>query len=211
MCSSPKVDRSGQQQAQQEAAESRAREEQRQGRIRAGTQRVDQTFSGFDDGFYNQRRDAFMGYYQPQLEDKFKDAREQLTFGLARAGTLRSSAAADKQTRLGQDYELQRAGIASKADGDVSQLRSRVSAERSALVSQLNATGDADRVSNEALARSQILQQDRPSYDMLPDIFGGVATGIGGAFQNYNQNQTGASGLGARNPRSSTASRLVTP
>jgi hypothetical protein len=209
MCSSPKVDNTAQRQAQEEAAEARQREAERQARIRGGTAQVDQTFQGFDDNFFNQRRDAFMGYYQPQLEDRFKDAREQLTFGLARAGTLRSSAAADKQTRLGQDYELQRAGIASKADADVGQLRSRVNAEKSALVSQLNATGDADRVSNEALGRSQMLMQDRPSYDMLPDIFGGIASGIGNAFQGFNQNSLGSSGAGATNPRSTKSSRLV--
>lgn len=207
----PRVDNSAQIQQQQESAAARRREQERQARIRQGTQQVDQQFSRFDDSFYGDRRDAFMGYYQPQIEDQFEDAREQLTFALARSGNLRGSAAADRQTRLGQDYELQRASIVSRADEDVQRQKDRIAGEKSSLISQLNATGDADRISNEALQRTRVIAQDQPAYDPLGDIFAGVATGIGGMMQGAGQQGfRGGSPLGLQTPtRGSKSSRLV--
>jgi hypothetical protein len=155
------------------------------GAIYAKTDRV----RGFNDKFYDKRRDAYLGYYQPQLDDQFAKAKEQLTFALARAGTLNSTFAADKQGELQNKYATQQASVLSQANADVASAKSRINNEKSALVSQLNATGDADRISNEALARTQQLFQEKPAYNPLGDIFAGVAAGIGNAYGAYQNNQ----------------------
>lgn len=207
----PRIDNSAQQQQQREAAEARRREEERAARIRAGTQQVEDQFSQFDDSFFGDRRDAFMGYYQPQIDDQFRDARDQLTFALARSGNLRGSAAADRQTRLGQDYELQRASVVSRADEDVQRQQDRIAGEKSSLISQLNATGDADRIGNEATARTRVIAQDRPSFDPLGDIFAGVTSGIGAAMQGgFQQGFAGGSPLGGTTRQANKGARLIT-
>jgi hypothetical protein len=161
---------------------------------------------GFDDRFYQNRRDAYMGYYQPQLDDKFKTARDELTYALARAGTLNSSMAGEKNDKLKQDYDVQQASVSSKADADVNALKTRVAGEKSALVSQLNATGDADRASNEALSRTKAIYSEKPEYNPLGDIFAGVANAIGGYYSGVQNGQIlAAGGLGdSRSPRRTT-------
>jgi hypothetical protein len=147
-----------------------------------------------------------MGYYQPQLDDKFKTARDELTYALARAGTLNSSMAGEKNDKLKQDYDVQQASVSSKADADVNALKTRVAGEKSALVSQLNATGDADRASNEALSRTKAIYSEKPEYNPLGDIFAGVANAIGGYYSGVQNGQIlAAGGLGdSRSPRRTT-------
>ncbi|WP_319496007.1 hypothetical protein [uncultured Cohaesibacter sp.] len=181
MClfSAPKVDNSIQRQQLQEAEDARQREAEREARITQGTESINNTFSQFDDNFYNGTRSAYLDYYNPQIDDQYEAARKDLTFALARSGTLNSSVAADKQAELTQKYDDQRASILSQANNAVSEQQSRVANEKSALVSQLNATGDATQASNEALSRSQNLFTAQPSYSPLGDIFAGFASGIG--------------------------------
>ena len=200
MCFGAKVDRSTQSQQQAEAAQARADEEARQARIRSGTAAVDNTFAGFDDAFYGKRRASFMDFYQPQLDDQFAKAREALTFALADAGLLNSSVAGQKTADLNKAYETQRGSILSKADADVNSLKGRIAGEKSTLVSQLNATGDAERVSNEALSRSSALYKDVPEYSPLGDLFSGIGTGIGAVAQRQNNDAVMAA-AGLKSPR----------
>lgn len=205
MCfSSPKIDNSVQRQQQAEAEAARKKEEERQARITAGTAKIDQTFGQFDNNFFNARKNEYMGYYQPQLDEQFKGAQDDLTFAFARNGTLNSSMAAQKQADLQSKYDVEKAGILSNANSVVDDMRSKFNSEKSTLVSQLQATGDADRVSNEALARTQQLFNQRPQYSALGDIFGGVANAIGNYQAGSTAGQTYASYFGTKNPRSST-------
>lgn len=173
----------------QEAEAARKEEEARQARIKAGMDKLDDAFSQFDDDFYNGRKSAYLDFYTPQLEDAYKKGQDELTFAFARNGTLNSTAAADKFADLLKDYEVNKASIASQADADVTNLKSRIAGEKSSLASQLNATGDADRVSNEALGRTQVLFNERPTYNPLGDIFTGVANGVGN-YAAYNRDQS---------------------
>jgi hypothetical protein len=171
----------------EDSRRAREEEEARQARIREGTARIDRTFGDFDRAFYDDYRNRVMAFYQPQLDNQFADARDDLTFAFARAGTLNSTMANRKNADLTEAYQVGLAELLSDAEGKVGQLNSRINTEKSNLVSLLNATGDADRASNEALARSQVLFEAQPDYDMLPDIFNGFATGIGNYMQGQNQ------------------------
>jgi len=171
----------------EDSARARREEEARQGRIREGTERIDSNFSQFDNGFYDGFKGSYMDYYQPQLDDQFGKANDQLTYALARAGTLNSSMAADGRGDLGGQYDDARAGVVSEATAATNNLRGRVQGERSTLVSQLNATGDSARAANEANAASQRLFQEQPRYNPLGDIFSGVGQGIGAV--RYGQQQ----------------------
>lgn len=161
---------------------------------------------GFDQGFYDKFRQNFMDYYNPQLLQKFGDARDQLTYALARAGTLNSSLAADKAARLDAEYDVQRAGIVNQATGQENELKSRINSERSALVSQLNATGDADATANNASRVGLNLGQMQPNVSPLGDIFAGFASGIGQYLQGANNAAVYSAGYSPR----SNPSRTVT-
>lgn len=201
MCgASGKAGRLQQMQSAQEAADARAREDERQGRIREGSARVDQTFSGFDDGFYGNRRKSFLDFYSPQVDDQYKKAQESLTFALAEAGLLNSTVAADKRGDLTKAYDTQRASINSRAEADVNSLKGRVQGEKSSLVSMLNATGDAERASNEALSRTSQIYKEIPEFSPLGDLFGGIGTGIGAVAQRQN-NDAILDAAGLKNPR----------
>jgi hypothetical protein len=171
-----------------DAERARAEEEARKARIQTGTDEIDRVFGGFDDSFFNSYRDNFTNLYLPELNQQFGDAKDQLTFGLARAGTLKSSMAGEQVADLTGRFDKAKTGIVADATGAAADLRGQVNNEKSSLISLLNATGDADRASNEALARSQQLFQRQPGYNPLGDIFGGAAQGIGN-FMAQQQNQ----------------------
>lgn len=208
MCGgSPKVDTSVQDQMLADSRRARADEEARKARIAAGTATIDQNFAQFDTNFFDGYRDAHMGYVQPQLDAKFGDATEQLTYALSRAGTLNSSVAGQKQADLKSAYDTQLASSLSEANNAADALRGNIASEQSRLVSLLNATGDSDRAASEALARSQQLYRATPQVNSLGDIFAGISQGVGNYYAGQANQQAYDTYFG-RNP-SSTNSRIV--
>jgi len=195
----PKVDNSVLRQQQADASRARADEEARQGRIRQGTSAIDEAFAGFNDEFYKGRADAYQEYYEPQLQDQFGKARDSLTFALARAGLLNSSVAGEKQADLTKSFEDQRSQIISRALASVNDQRARIAGQKSALVGQLNTTGDSTQASQAALATSKQLAGEQPEYSPLGDIFAGVAAGIGNAAAAKNKQDTYNTYFGRQN------------
>jgi hypothetical protein len=166
-----------------EAERARKEENQRAKQINRGTKSINQSFKGFDKGFFDQRQAAYTGFYKPQLQDQYKKARENLTFALARAGTLNSTVAGEKSAEITRDFTTNSALIDSKALADRTAAEGRIADEKSALIAQLNSTADAKRVGNEATSRTAQLATEAPEYNPLGDIFYGAAQGIGGMAQ----------------------------
>lgn len=191
-----------------EAKQARAAEEARQARIKSGLTTIDNTFAPFNDAFYGSRKSAFLDYYQPQIEDQFSDAQKKLTYALARNGLLKSTVAGDEAGKLTKSYADNWASIVSKADADVNGLKSQVANEKSALVQQLNATSDADRVTNDALSRTSQMYAQRPDYNPLGDIFSGVGDAIGN-WQAANQNRAVYDAYFGKRGSSAGSSRVV--
>lgn len=197
---SPKVDNTVQNLMQSEAEAARLKEAERQAQLKTGMSSINNQFAGFGDDFYNARRNSVLDYYQPQLDDQMKKARDAMTFAFARAGTLNSTMAADRAGDLSKQYDLQKAGLVSNAQSDAANLQNAVQNQKSSLIGQLNATGDANQVANDATAATQQIYAQRPTYSPLGDIFSGVASGIGnmiGANQyaSYGQTYNGGGGM----------------
>lgn len=184
MCGAPKVDRTFQDQQQAESARLRAEEEARQGRIAQGMQQIGQVFAPLGQ-VLDQRRAAMEGFYLPQLDKQFDEAKEDLTFGLARSGQLTSSVAGNRQADLSEAFGLERARIASDIASDLSGTQTRINNQRAALESGLRSSGDATAATNAALANVVAFQNDQPTLNPLGNIFGGIAEGIGGARDGY--------------------------
>lgn len=186
----------GSSKASKEAKRARKAEEARQARIREGTQRIDDIFGSFNDDFYGGRRQSYLDYSTPQLEDQYADAQKQLTYALARSGTLDSSIRAERAAELQKAYDLNQQQIADQALSYETEARNAVEGARSNLVSTLNATGDAEGAANAALARSQALSQP-VAFSPLTNLFADFTSTLGrqAAFEranHYSGGQTGA-------------------
>ena len=172
-----------------ETPEQRARrlEEERQQRIRDGKASIDEQFGRFDDSFFNQRGQAYMDYYTPQITDQYNDQLSQLIFALARAGTTNSSIAGDRMGDLARQRDLNIADVQAQRDNDESSLRNRVQNEKSSLTSQLNATGDAEAASTAATTRSTNLYDTTPNLISLGNVFDNFSSGVGNFMSGVNR------------------------
>lgn len=161
-----------------EAKEARLAEEKRQADIRAGTTRVNDVFKQFDDPYFEGRQQAFLDYASPQLEDQYGDAQKQLTFSLARNGTLDSSVRGQKAGELQKSYDLNKQQIADQALASSTDARNATEDARANLIATLNATGDATGAANSALARSSALSKPA-AYSPLTNLFAEFTNGLG--------------------------------
>lgn len=162
-----------------EAAQARADEQARQDKIRKGTERVNSIFDeNFNEDYFDGRREAFLDYSKPQLENQYGDAQKELTFSLARGGNLNSSVRGQKMSELQRLYDTQSKSIADQALAEATQARNAVQDARGGLISTLNATGDAEGAANSALARSAALSQPA-AYSPLGQLFTDFTSGLG--------------------------------
>lgn len=184
--------------AKRQADEARATEEARQGRVRQGMDAIDREFAGFDDNFYNGRRQAYLNFANPQLDEQEAAARRELSYALDRAGLTSSSAAGEKMRDLELSIGRQRQAVAGTADDLVTQARGDVGNARTQLVSTLNASADPAAATTLASSRRSELAA-MPSFSPIGQLFASVAQGIGGAasgFNNQNAYNTAARDYG---------------
>lgn len=159
------------------SAEARQREQQRENRIRQGMGAIDQNFKAFDDGFFNKRRDSYVSYATPQLNEQYDDAMLRLTAALSRSGALQSSEAAKRNAKLGKDFALQRQGLVDKGTELSTQARSDLENARSSLVTDLYATADPAAAAAGAQARAKIASQT-PGFTPLGQLFQDITAGL---------------------------------
>lgn len=152
------------------AGAARADQQARQVKLDAGRASVDQTFSKFDDNFYNDRKQAYLDYQQPQLDDQYTAAQKNLVFALSRKGNLDSSVAADQFGGLGKEYARNSDAVQAGATDFSNQARKDVETNRSDVLSQLSATENADAASADAIARARAITQ-QPSITPLGMMF----------------------------------------
>lgn len=136
------------------------------------------TFGGFTDDFYKGREKAYSNFATPQLEDQLAAARKQLTFALARSGTLNSSTRASKEAELEKEAGVARQGIADAALGVGNQARDAVESARSDLINTLTSTGDVDSAVRSALARSSALSAPT-QFSPLGSLFANFTNALG--------------------------------
>jgi hypothetical protein len=165
--------------SKRESRLARDEEQQRQGRVREGTARVNTIFdSQFNENFFDQRKKAFTNYAAPQVEDQYGDAQEQLTYALARGGNLNSSTRADKVGDLQKQYDLNMQKVADQALSSATESRNAVEDARGNLINTVTATGDAQGAANSALARASALSQPQ-AFSPLSQLFADFTSGLG--------------------------------
>jgi hypothetical protein len=149
----------------------RKEEEQRQRQIEAGRASIDKEFDQFNDDFYRGYQDDYLGYYNPQAQDQYKGAREQLVYSLADRGGLNSGAGAEAFGKLDERYATGKADLANRASDAVNQRRNEIEGVRSELYNQNRLSGDPAQAAATAAARSGGLIE-APAYSPIGDLFG---------------------------------------
>lgn len=206
MCGRPKVDNSYQVFAQEEAERARAEEEARQARIADGMASIGNVFSGMQP-VLDQRRQAMEGFYLPQLDEQFTDAKDDLTYALARAGQLSSSTAGQKQADLSRSFALNKASIEGDIQADLASTQTRMNQQRQGLEAALRASGDSTAASNAALQSAVTFREDIPKLNPIGNIFYGLAEGIGAVKNGYETGRIKA--LATPNPLNRGTGRVV--
>lgn len=169
------------------------------------------TTGGFDDAFYNNFRQQVLDYYNPDEAKQYSEAQRDLTYNLARAGTLQSSTAADKQGDLAYNDALQKANIVANANAQTGNLQNQIQQNKSDLINQLYATDDPTEAANMAETSAHASQLQNPTLTPAAALFTPALSAAGSAATAYNyplplQPGTPATGLVSPTPSSSTSS-----
>ena len=153
------------------ARQSRKDEQAHQERIRMGNKAISDLFdTQFDDDFFSGVRESYTNFARPQLDDQMNKAKEQLTYALARSGTLDSSTRGEQSADLQKDYDINLQDITDKARQYENDQRTAVEGARADLVSTLQATADAQGASQAALSRAKTLATP-PAYSPIGQLF----------------------------------------
>lgn len=165
--------------ANEEARAARQAEDERQGRIRRGTNRVNYLFDRQFDGtgFYAEQGQNYRDYAMPQLDEQYRDAGSELGFDLARRGLTDSSVRADRTADLSELYELNRQDVVDQSRQVANDARSGVEDARNDLILTLQSTADAEGATRSALARADALSQPE-AYSPLEDMFLQFTSGL---------------------------------
>ena len=168
------------------------------------------TTGGFDDAFYNNYRQQVLDYYQPDEAKQYSEAQRDLTYNLARAGTLQSSTAADKQGDLAYNDALQKANIVANANAQTGQLQTQIAQNKSDLINQLYATDDPTETADLAEASAKASQLQNPTLTPAASLFTPALTAAGSAATSYlspySTVQPGQTAMVSPTPVSSTSS-----
>lgn len=187
----------------------RARQEEaaRQARIMAGQEAIDQQFAGFNDSYFDKYKGDYTGFYAPQLDEQYADAKKKATLKLASSGGLQTSAGASQLAGLFKGYNDQKSALAGKAIDAANELRGKVDANKTELY-QLNRSA-ADPAQATALATQRAggiqPQSFSPLGNVFADLVSNVGTGIALESRGYPGLGTGFFSTG----KSNSSSRVV--
>ncbi|UQD96109.1 hypothetical protein [Bradyrhizobium japonicum] len=171
----------------EQANEAKQKEADRQARLNVGKDAIDKLFGAdnFGTGFYDKYNKASLDYTLPQLDTQYSKAKRDMTYDLARAGTLRSTAAGEAQGYLENEKAVNEAALRAKADTDTASLRQSIASQQQQAYNQLYATEDpavAANAATHAVANASIQQ---PSISPLGDLFKPLIIGATGAVGGY--------------------------
>lgn len=167
----------GAEQARLDAERQRAREAARRSAINQGAANIRNAFAAYDDTFFDGRRQSYLDFANPQLDDQFKDASRELTLALARSGILNSSASSRRRGDLQTQYNNQARAVADKANEYVNNTRSAIESAKSDLMAQNSSLADPTLAANMAANRAEAVTA-LPAYSPLNQMFANVTQGI---------------------------------
>lgn len=161
-------------------------EQERQRRIRQGAALIEDQFSRFDDNFFGDFRDRFLGFFEPQLDKQSNAARGSAIAALVDRGILGSTEGIRALTNIQDRDALERTNLANRAIDEANKLRAGVEREKSNLFALNETAADPARIA--PLAQGSAAAFVAPNaFNPLGDVFGSVLNNVA-AFQAARQN-----------------------
>ena len=130
------------------AAERRKAEEARAQRVRDSRGAVDTVFGTYDDDFYDKRRQSYLDYANPQVQQDYEDAMGELMGALASSGRTKSSLAAKRKAKGQELMDRAQADVNMKAEGHVGDLKSALAQTKQNMYDQASTLADVDATTN---------------------------------------------------------------
>ena len=156
------------------AAEAEAR---RQLKVDAGLAEIEKIFGQYDQDFYDKSSDAYLDYYEPQLEDQFKEGLKELQFALARGGRFGSSTEVNRKAKAAEELGFQKNELASGAIQAADASEKAVTAAKRDMTNLNQINANPDLAASLSQAQSSILNQPA-KFDPLLDVFGNITEGL---------------------------------
>lgn len=143
------------------------------------------TSGGFGDDFFNKYKQTYLDYYLPDEQRQYDVAKRDLSYNLARAGTLNSSAAADKAGDLAYNDANAQAVIKSNANQATGQLEQSVQDQKQSLINQLYSTEDPTLTADLAQSAANATKLVSPNLTPAAALFTPALTAAGAAASSY--------------------------
>ena len=159
-----------------------------------------QTTGGFDDDFYNKYNQEVLDYYQPDEAKQYSEAQRDLTYNLARAGTLQSSTAADKQGDLAYNDALQKANIVANANTQTGNLKNQIQSNKESLINQLYATEDPTLTANLAELSANATRLQSPNLTPAAALFTPALSAVGSVVSSLTSPYSNYAATGSQSP-----------
>ena len=162
------------------AAERRKAEEARQQRVRDSRAAVDTVFATYDDDFYDKRRQSYLDYANPQVQQDYEEAMGELMGALASSGRTKSSLAAKRKAKGQELMDRAQADVNMKADDLVygpEGIRSNLAKVKANMYDQASTLADVDATTNLAIGQFQAASKP-PVYNPITDMFADLTAGL---------------------------------
>lgn len=175
------------------AAVAQAQQAANQANIAQGVSTINDAFSQFNPSYYSGIQNAYTAYEEPQLDQQYTQANNNLIYALNRAGIQDSSAGAYETGLLNNAYGNQKTAITNQAQDASNQQASAVANAKNNLLNLNTTSADPSSVAADTTAQIQTLQTPA-AFQPLGNVLGSVIdTGSIGAA---GSGATAGSGLG---------------
>ena len=152
------------------ASEMRRQEEERQARIKAATDKVNEIFAPYDDAYFGKGATDYKAYYLPQIEKQYNDAKKSLVLSLNDRGLMQSSQAGQELADLADQYGQETTNVNNGAQDFSRSWQNNVENSRAQLLSQASTGPDSSAMASQAAAMAAA-QSKMPSFSPIGDLF----------------------------------------
>ena len=149
-------------------------EKQRQMKIAAGTQAIDQQFAGFTPSFYDRRAKDYYAFANPQLGQQFLQNKNAIMGNLANRGLLNSSTRNQQVGTLNRELSTQRQGLFDTGQQQAQALRQQVEQGRGNALNFLYQSADPGAATGQA-ARTAASFQAPSMFAPIGNLFSNLA------------------------------------
>jgi len=152
------------------AADLREQEAERQANITQGRTNIDNAFGRFDDNYYQNFADNYLGYYFPQIDEQYGNAEGKSRASLVNRGMDESTVAGGVFSNLLRERSRARTDVANNAANATQGLRGNVERTKTDLYNLNESAADPAAANTRASAEATALVAP-PTVSPLGQIF----------------------------------------